>query len=116
MHIRRTDHLDAIEESPLDAFITAMREKLDAEPGTNYFLATDDEQVEFLLMKLFPTKIIVHKKEFTRQSIQGIKDAVVDLYCLSATAGIYGSYFSSFSDIAARIGNIPLHVIRRPNP
>ena len=116
VHIRRTDHLDAIEESPLDAFITAMREKLDAEPGTNYFLATDDEQVEFLLMKLFPTKIIVHKKEFTRQSIQGIKDAVVDLYCLSATAGIYGSYFSSFSDIAARIGNIPLHVIRRPNP
>ena len=113
VHIRRTDHVDAIRESSLDSFITIMRERLDVEPNTNFFLATDDEQVELYLMKLFPEKIFVHKKQFSRKSVQGIKDAVVDLYCLAATASIYGSYFSSFSDIAARIGNIPLQVIRR---
>ena len=61
---------------------------------------------------LFPGKILTYKKEFSRTDVKGVQDAVIDLYSLAASCKIYGSYFSSFSDIAARIGDIPLKVIR----
>jgi hypothetical protein len=44
-------------------------------------------------------------KELNRNSQQGITDAVVDMFCLSKTKYIYGSYWSSFSDIASVIGD-----------
>ena len=39
--------------------------------------------------------------------------AMVDLYCLAKCSKIYGSHGSSFSDVAARIGNIPLKVMKK---
>ena len=62
---------------------------------------------------MFEGKIIVYKKEMNRDTPNGIRDAVVDLYCLSKTKYIYGSYWSSFSDIAARIGEIRLITLNK---
>jgi len=86
---------------------------LSKDKDTTFYLATDDKEVEIILMELFPNKILTYEKEFSKTNVQGIQDAMVDLYSLSATYKIYGSYFSSFSDIAARIGNIPLEIIRK---
>lgn len=113
IHIRRTDNKISIEESPINLFIKKMHEDLIDDKTTHYFLATDDPSVENDLVTLFPSKIIIAKKQFTRNSQEGIIGAMVDMYCLAATKKIYGSYFSSFSSIAARIGNIPLIVIKK---
>ena len=41
-----------------------------------------------------------------RNSLEGMKFAVVDLFCLSKTKKIIGSVGSSYSQIAAEIGGI----------
>ena len=113
VHIRRTDNDKSIEESPLNLFIERIKADLANDPDVHYFLATDDPFVERDLLKLFPSKILRSEKEFTRDSKEGIIGAMVDMYCLAATTKIYGSYWSSFSSLAARIGNIPLIVIKK---
>ena len=115
VHIRRTDHAIAINESPLESFIGIMRNDLSKDKDTTFYLATDDKEVEIILMELFPNKILTYEKEFSKTNMKGVQDAMVDLYSLSATCKIYGSYFSSFSDIASRIGDIPLEVIKKRN-
>jgi hypothetical protein len=113
VHIRRTDNDIAIEESPVYLFVERIKKDLVSDPEMHYFLATDDPTVEEELMKLFPSRIFSLKKNFTRDSKEGIIGAMLDLYCLAATTKIYGSYWSSFSALAARIGNIQLIVIKK---
>ena len=113
VHIRRTDNDKSIEESPIYLFVERIKEDLITDPDMQYFLATDDPAVEQQLLELFPLRILRSKKDFSRDSKEGIISAMVDLYCLAATTKIYGSYWSSFSSLAARIGNIPLLVIRK---
>ena len=38
--------------------------------------------------------------------------AVVDLFVLSKTRRLIGSYWSSFTDTAAELGNLPLTIAR----
>lgn len=113
IHIRRTDNDQSIKESPLNLFVEKIEADLIEDKQTHYFLATDAPIVEKELLTLFPSNIIVAKKHFTRNSQEGIVGAMVDMYCLAATTKIYGSYGSSFSSVAARIGNIPLIVVKK---
>ena len=113
VHIRRADHDNSIKESPLECFVEIMRNDLQEDAAINYYVATDDKEVEIILKNLFPGKILTFAKDYSRTTVRGIQDAMVDLYSLSATCKIYGSYFSSFSDIASRIGNIPLQIIKK---
>ena len=89
--------------------------RIDAElsqyPDTHFYLSTDDPETEEQLQSIYGDKILLFPKEFSRNLPQGIKDAVVDLFCLARTRKIIGSYNSSFSNIAARIGQIDLQII-----
>ena len=108
VHIRRTDNKPAIGKSSTDAFVASMQRELAADADTMFYLATDDMQEEAHLRKLFPDKIISNEtRDLSRNSVNGIKDALIDLMCLSRTDKIIGSYFSSFTDIAADLNNIP---------
>jgi hypothetical protein len=111
IHIRRTDNKEAIEKSPIELFLKAIENEILKDPETLFFLATDDIETELLLKTRFENKILTNQKEFLRINENGIKGAMVDLYSLSATQKIYGSYNSSFSEIASRIGNIPLVLV-----
>ena len=113
VHIRRTDNDISIEESPIYLFVERMKKDLIDDPDIHYFLATDDPRVEKELLELFSSRILLSKKDYARDTREGIIGAMVDLYCLAATTKIYGSYWSSFSSLAARIGNVPLLVIKK---
>ncbi len=108
IHIRRTDHKRAIVMSPDHLFVQKIERTIAKDNAVNFFLATDSPAVEHRLRETFGPRIMTHSKDFNRQSLTGVKDAVVDLYCLSKTNLIWGSFWSSFSDLAARIGRIPL--------
>lgn len=112
IHIRRTDHTHSIQCSPIHLFIDKMKAELIFQKETTFFLCTDDIEVEKSLNLIFAEKIINSKKELSRETIQGMQDAVVDLYCLSKTKKILGSYSSSYSDIASRLNDIDLEVIK----
>ena len=108
VHIRRTDNIPAIDKSSTDNFILSMKKELEADPEAMFYLATDDLSEEDKLRREFPGKIISNlERDLSRNSIAGIRDAMVDLYCLASTRKIIGSYFSSFTDIAADMHQIP---------
>jgi len=114
VHIRRTDHLKSIEFSPNGLFEVAMRNELDKEPSVKFFLCTDDPEVEAHFVKQFGHSIITRPKQLNRNSVSGIQDAVVDIYCLAATNKILGSYQSTFGKVASRIGNISITQLKTP--
>ncbi|OOQ58078.1 O-fucosyltransferase family protein [Mucilaginibacter pedocola] len=112
VHIRRTDNEYSVKHSPLDLFITAMEGQVRKEPETNFYLCSDDEDTKAKLKSIFGARIITANQKADRLSAEGMQDALIDMYCLAATQGVLGSYWSSFSDIATRLNNIPLTVIK----
>ena len=113
IHIRRTDNDKSIEFSPTSIFIEHMTKALKTNPNLNFFLATDDVKTEIKLKSLFKNKIMTYDKVLNRNLKEGIVDAVVDLYCLSKTKYIMGSYYSSFSEVASRIGKIKHKTLKK---
>lgn len=112
LHIRRTDHIDAIQHSPLSAFTDQMELCLKENPSATFFVATDDPETERRLLTAYPQAVIVNStKQFTRKSTDGIIDAYVDIFCLSRCARIIGSYGSSFSQVASKLTNTPLKIV-----
>lgn len=108
VHIRRTDNMPAIGKSSTEAFVKSMSDALAKDPDTMFYIATDDLSEEENLRKQFPGKIISNaERDLSRNSIAGIQDAMLDLFCLAATTKIIGSFFSSFTDIAADMHQIP---------
>ena len=110
IHIRRTDHVDAIEHSTLEAFVKAMRKE--ADEGACFYIATDDADVERQLNEEFecvPHKNFCDRK--SRNTAEGMKDAYVDMLCLSRCEKIYGSYGSSFSVMASIMGDVTLEIV-----
>lgn len=113
VHVRRTDHIESITNSPLELFIAKMQEELQAEPDTYFYLASDDKSVEEELRQVFGERILTFSdKSLKRDDEQGIKDAYVEMLCLSAGSKIYGSFNSTFSVMASKLGDIPLYVVR----
>ena len=108
VHIRRTDQVTSIAYSKTENFIDLMNREISANPDVKFFLATDDKDEEALLRKTFPGRIVSNEnRTLRRDSLDGMYDALLDLYCLSACKKIIGSYYSSFTDTAAALGNIP---------
>lgn len=108
VHIRRTDNQPAIGKSSTDAFLKSMERELLSDPDTCFYLATDDMSEEAVLRQAFPGRILSNQNRcLARDSVEGMHDALLDLYCLANTRKIIGSYFSSFTDIAADMHKIP---------
>lgn len=108
VHIRRTDQSASIAYSKTENFIELMNREIEKNPQTKFFLATDDKEEEALLRKTFPGRIISNEnRTLRRDSLDGMYDALLDLYCLAACNKIIGSYYSSFTDTASALGGIP---------
>lgn len=110
LHIRRTDNAASIAQSPDEAFIRAIDERIAADSEALFFVATDDEAFKQKLIAKYPERIITQQTENRRDTATGIQCAVIDVWCLAMTDGIIGSAHSSFSEVAAEIGGINLEV------
>lgn len=112
IHIRRTDNEQSILHSPTYLFEQRMTEQLEKNPETKFYLATDSAEEEANLKEKFGDCIITFKnKDTSRHTYQGQIDAYVELLMLSKCKELWGSYFSSFSDMAAKIGQIKIERI-----
>ena len=115
LHIRRGDHKKSIEYSPLRLFIDAIEREIAQNTDTNFYLASDSLPIKRRLVNQFGERIITQLAPTSRNSEQGMQDAVVDLYALSRTRKIYGSYWSSYSRVAANLSNIELVILNNPH-
>lgn len=113
IHIRRTDNSESIRVSTTEAFQRKINEELKKEPTTLFYLATDDNCIKKEFLKKYGEHIITTIFNTNRDCLEGMQFAVYDLYCLSSTKKIIGSYFSSYTQIAAKIGGIDIEYARK---
>lgn len=112
VHIRRTDNIDSIRQSPLDLFEAEMAEGISK--GLKYYVCSDDPSVKDALVRKFGQEnIILPSGALERNSLEGIRQAAVELFALSKTRYILGSYYSSFSEMASYLGGIELKVMKK---
>lgn len=113
VHIRRTDNFWSIEQSPVELFTHKVQTMIAENPKRNFYLATDDAELKQTLIQTLAGHILSQDCPLNRDTQQGILSAVVEMYALSRTAFIIGSYYSSFSEMAAEIGGITLDVLHK---
>lgn len=69
-------------------------------------------EVKRYFLELYGERIIVNLYQvFSRENKNGMESAVIDLYALSKTQKIYGSFWSSFSQTASAIGNTKIEYV-----
>lgn len=113
LHIRMTDNTIAIQNSPLYLFDNLISNELAINPISKFFLSTDEQSVKEDFIAKYGNAIITNKGPLNRSSEQGMYLAMIDILCLSRTLKIYGSFYSSFSEYAANMGNIPLVIVKK---
>lgn len=104
MHIRRTDNSLSISNSPTSLFIEKMKFEILQDPKVRFYVASDSVEVKKELSDFFEQRMISLDVNVERSSEVGIIDALVELYILSSTKKIYGSYASTYSTLAAELG------------
>lgn len=109
VHIRRGDNNYCIEKSPTQLYIDKIKHEIDCHEDTKVFLATDSNDVKKELRQIFGNRIITVEEQASRDSVEGIRGGLADLYSLSATTKIYGSIGSTYAIMAADIGGIEMH-------
>ena len=112
LHIRRTDNYRSIAQSPLYLFENKIKEEIEKNPDTCIFLATDDEPTKKTLTAEFPGRILTSSKAAERGTVDGIQDALAEMYALASCERIYGSAGSSFSIIASKLKQTPLCILK----
>ena len=108
VHIRRTDNKQSIMHSPLELFVEKMKRLIDENQNTTFYVASDDAETKRKLQSIFGDRIFVADVKVDRNDRNAIIQAVAEMYALSKTRMIIGSYYSSFSEIAAKIGSVPV--------
>lgn len=113
VHIRRTDHAAAIAKSPTALFFEQLDRDVERNPDLGIFLATDSDAVKREMGERYGTRVLTAQATADRGSVSGIRDGVADMFTLARTRRIYGSFQSTFSELASQLGGVPLHVLAR---
>lgn len=106
IHIRRTDHVNASNQSPMELFYKMMDEEIQNDNSVKFYVASDDEDCKNEMKNRYGDRIVTAVWNLSRDSVEGMKDAVAELYCLGATKKIIGSAGSTYSNMAARLNAI----------
>ena len=113
IHFRGTDWRHTHEITPpIKKIIARMRAEVELDPEVNFFLASDGDEDERKIMDVFGDRLIMNTHSAERRTLRGQQDAVVDLFGLAATSRIIGFNYSSFTMLAALIGNKPILKIK----
>lgn len=116
IHIRKGDYkilkCDSAKISNDELYIEIMKKELKENPNTNFFLATEEEETEKKFKYIFKDKIIIYLKKTKARGDEGaVKEALIDFLLLSKTKKIYGTFESTFSQLASLFGGNKLEVV-----
>jgi len=114
VHIRGTDAETTKKYSSVEAFKDAMNAAIEHDPETDFFLATDEPAIKTDLIKTYGDRLhFFDQPDYSRNSPENIENALVDLLCLASTKQVFGSYFSTFSQLAAQWNGVEENTIFR---
>lgn len=103
LHIRRTDNNLSIANSPLCLFESVLVNEISRDKEVKIFVATDDESTKSYMAQTYGKNIMYNPAAARRDTIQGMVDAVAELEIISKCRRIYGSYTSSYSEVASQL-------------
>ena len=115
IHVRRTDNTMSIRESPISSFVEFMEREIEKDAKATFYIASDDNEVKEFMRNKFSHRVLFSNIELSRSSLSGMKMAVSELFALSKTSKILGSYYSSYSQIAAELGGTPIQYVLQQN-
>ena len=107
VHIRRGDNKKSIEGSPLSAFL----KKIEKESNAMFIVCTDDIVTKEKIMVAFGDRCVFPAIVLSRKTEEGMIQGVADFFALTKCTQIWGSVHSSFTEIAARYGNLHFDLI-----
>ena len=114
MHIRRTDNLTAIENSPTHLFYDEAERLIKSDKSLKIYVATDDRTVYNNIKKLYPNNIFSEAiSETSRGDSKGMKFALYEMLILAGAKILYASYGSTFAQIANLIGGNEMIVLKK---
>ncbi len=113
VHIRRGDNETSKRESPTMAFIEKLKKLEKSNNNLYFYLSTDDKGEAQILHKVMGEKLYWFAAGQNRAKPADIENALVDLLMLSKSKHIIGSFWSSFSEVAAQYGRVSLEVIKK---
>ena len=112
IHIRRTDNKISKEQSTTQGFIQYIEYCENQSIDNQYYLSTDDKEEAVQLKKVFGDKINYVSSSVRRNKPASIEAALVDMLMLSKSRKVIGSYWSSFSEVAAAYNGVTLDIVR----
>lgn len=88
-------------------FLPVMDQLVDSDGGQQFFVAADRDETYRVLRKRYGPRIVSQKRGCYDRSRDQILEAWVDALALSRCRLLLGSYWSSFSELALRLGGMP---------
>lgn len=112
VHIRRGDHVVSSEYSSSQMFEDYIENVRDKNTSTRFYIASDSvEEKENMKSKFGDSIIIQPVSSYARDTKEGIVESAVELYNLSCCSQIIGSFTSTFSEMAAKLGHSILKIL-----
>lgn len=112
IHIRRTDHKLSIKSSPLELFEQKIEEEISKNGKVNFYLASDCYDTKNHLVNKYGSIIHTDFKPGDRTTLEGMYRGITELYSLSKTTKVYGSFGSSYSRTACELTGIELIYVK----
>lgn len=112
IHIRRTDNVLSKNISKPEIFKEKVRLLFKEKTNAKVFLCTDDAVIKEQFKCEFGENIITYESRLDRYTPKGITDAIVELFLLAKTNIIWGSFNSSYTDIASQIYGIERVIVK----
>ena len=95
-----------------DLFIEKMKQELEENSEINFLLSTEDKETERKFREIFKNKLITYPKKTKERGEEGaVKEAFIEILLLSKTKKIYGTFGSTFSELASLFGKNELEII-----
>jgi hypothetical protein len=115
LHIRRGDYKLLTHNiggiSSNEKFIEEIKKEIAINPKIKFFIATEDKETEEKFKKIFGKRIVSYPKKTNVKEEEGaIKEALVDILLLSKCKEIFGSFRSTFTELAWFLGECKLKV------
>ncbi len=92
-------------------FIKKIKEEIEKNKETKFFLATEDMKTEEMIKKVFSNKIIAYPKKIAKREDEGsVREALIEMLLLSKTEKILGNFKSSFTEMAWSFGECKIQI------
>ena len=91
--------------------MASFRQKMRNEKGAFFVVCTDDAVTKETLMVEFGDQCIFPATVLSRKTEEGMIHGVTDFFALAKCSKIWGSVASSFTEMAARYGNVPFYLV-----